>query len=98
MMHVSSYDTSTGDWSHGEFHTSNSIGPAAVLDWLCDDNNKIKDDGSPCGPIRYHGDSNRFVLVSAWSGGRQWFEVVTIFSAAKLPDEELETIIGDPQV
>lgn len=97
-MHVSSYDTNTGDWRHHEFSTANPIGPAAALDWLCDDNKRNQDDGPPCGPLRYHGDTDRFVLVAAWTLGRQWFEVVAIFSAAKLPDEELEAILDAEDV
>lgn len=92
-MHVSNYDTNTGEWHHSIVEDTKPIGPELALDWLCQDNVKQRDESTPCGPLSYSGDQDRFILVSAWSGGRQWYEVVTVFTHDRLSEVDLETIL-----
>lgn len=95
-MHASSFDTNSGSWNHQEFDTGLSVGPEAALDFLCKDNTSHYDDDGcpPMGPLRYKFDGDCFVLVAAWSGGRQWFEILIIFSVEKLANDVLATILN----
>lgn len=95
-MLVHCYDSNPGDWSLNDFITNLPIGPEAALAWLCNDNEDKEDEnGDPLGPIKYGGDTNRFVLVSAWTMGRQWFKVLAIFTAERLSEEECEKILAE---
>ena len=92
-FHVSSYDTNIDEWTHEPPTAATppiAIWPVHALEWLCESN---KDSDQPLGPVRFQHTSERFVMVSNWTRGRALFQVVTVFSAHKLPDAELEAIL-----
>lgn len=94
-MNVSSYDTNTGDWRHDKFETALRPCPEAALAWLCEDNEVKRDETPPIGPVKFSRRGENFILVSAWTMGRQWFDVLAIFSESRLPDGELTEILEE---
>ncbi len=93
-MHVSSFDTNTGDWTHQQFVTALPIGPELALAWLCRDNERSEEgDGTPCGPMSFTSGPNFFTLITAWTLGRQWFKQCVVLSEKKLAAHELESML-----
>jgi len=69
-------------------------GPAAALAYLCDlqDNNE---ESPPIGPIRFCGDTECFILVAAWTYGRQWFKMLVVFSSDEISDERAKALLAE---
>jgi len=93
-MHAAVFDTNTGDWSRKEWQTPLTPGPEVGLQYLCDLQDD-EEDAPPVGPIRFSGDTERFIIVAAWTLGRQWFKLLIILSAAKVSDEECERLLQE---
>lgn len=89
MIYATSYDDNTDNWAVREWETALAPGPEAGLQFIC----YLQDadeDGPPIGPLRFSGDANRFILISAWTYGRQWFKMLTILSTNPVPEDERE--------
>jgi hypothetical protein len=93
-MNVSIYDTNPDDWAHQEFNAAAPIGPEAALEWLASQNSD-SNALSPMGPTKFYGDQERFCLESAWSGGRQWYRQLVVFSRQRLTQTELDQLLAD---
>lgn len=92
-VHHSSFDTNTEEWYHEIIETPFSIGLELACVQLCEENAKSEDDDVPAGPLSFSGDTNRFLLISTWTYGRQWFKRLSIYTLEKLPDDELEALV-----
>ena len=99
-MHVTQFDSNTLSWYVTESPGEAPFGPETALEWCCAANggpepNPDERPGEPVGPIRYWGEQDLFCLLSAWSGGRQWYEMLTIFSAGPVSDEVRQAALAE---
>lgn len=93
-MHIASYDINTDEWKYGTIETSKPFGFELALEYLCEHNEENRDDELPLGPIRTCVTSNYFVLVAAYSSGREWYEVCIVFSNEKFSESDLIDILS----